>query len=597
MDLRRRTLPRSGWPVVAIGLIALVSLLMLVLVSDGRAQVASLPDIAVSPNEPAAFQQPSVAVDPTNPARLAIAFQEGRGHESCRVARSQDGGRTWRTEAVVGRGAQIALPGELPQCYDPHVAYGPDGTLYYQYEPLEPGHRRVLVTAARGGGDFEQPVNVEPAGPGTDYTDLYSSRAVDPSTGRYYAAWLRYCLPDVPEPRGVANCLPNPGMLLVAASADGGRTFLPPARVNPVTIPDPARNFVAVDRAGKVYVAWNDGFFTSTGTGNPNPTVLYTSTSGDQGRSFDPPRRLAELQTCSGELCYPPESANFPWFHAAGGLPGQAFVTWWDRPGGRYRVFFAATRDGGQTWSAPRVVGVPPGGDDHQQHRPRVAVTPQGRVYIAYYDLAPDSLQDVYLIESSDAGATFSTPRKLNDVPSDARIGPVGSDRLANFGVRLGLGTAGESPLAAWTDSRRGDRVTGRQDVVVDGPAGAGPDRCVPTRGFRSVRVTPRGRGLRIAFSRLVRRKVDIDVFQQSAGRRILGNRRVARYRGRSGAVTWSGGGAGDGVFVVRLRMRLPGGAQDVRRVALSRRGGRFSVRRAYYRRASCGLVTSFKLE
>ena len=43
--------------------------------------------------------------------------------------------------------------------------------------------------------------------------------------------------------------------------------------------------------------------------------------------------------------------------------------------------------------------------------------------------------------------------------------------------------------------------------------------------------------------------------------------------------------------------MRLPGGVRDVRRVALRRRDGRFSRRPAFYRRASCGLLTSFKLE
>ena len=43
--------------------------------------------------------------------------------------------------------------------------------------------------------------------------------------------------------------------------------------------------------------------------------------------------------------------------------------------------------------------------------------------------------------------------------------------------------------------------------------------------------------------------------------------------------------------------MRLPGGLRDVRRVALVRRDGRFARRPAFYRRASCGLLSSFKLE
>ncbi len=43
--------------------------------------------------------------------------------------------------------------------------------------------------------------------------------------------------------------------------------------------------------------------------------------------------------------------------------------------------------------------------------------------------------------------------------------------------------------------------------------------------------------------------------------------------------------------------MKLPGGRTDVRRLALARRGGRFRVRAGYYRRRSCGLLSSYKLE
>jgi hypothetical protein len=81
----------------------------------------------------------------------------------------------------------------------------------------------------------------------------------------------------------------------------------------------------------------------------------------------------------------------------------------------------------------------------------------------------------------------------------------------------------------------------------------------------------------------------------------VLGERRVARFAGRRRGVTWSGSSrrvrVRDGLFSARFVMRLPGGARDVRRIALRRRDGRFSRRPAYYRRASCGALTSFKLE
>ena len=121
-----------------------------------------------------------------------------------------------------------------------------------------------------------------------------------------------------------------------------------------------------------------------------------------------------------------------------------------------------------------------------------------------------------------------------------------------------------------------------------------GAARCVATSGFKSVSARARGRGLRLGFTRRRARRVTVDVFQHSAGRRVLGNRRVARF---TKAVVWRGRRGSDGLYSARFTMKLPGRLRDVRRVALRRAGGRFTRRPAFYRRASCGAVTSFKLE
>lgn len=127
-----------------------------------------------------------------------------------------------------------------------------------------------------------------------------------------------------------------------------------------------------------------------------------------------------------------------------------------------------------------------------------------------------------------------------------------------------------------------------------DQPPAAG---CAPSSGLRSVSVRPRGAGLRLGFRRARARRVTVDVFQHSAGRRVLGERRVAHFGARRRGVRWNGRGATDGLFSARFVMALPGGLRDVRRVALVRRDGRFARRPAFYRRASCGLLSSFKLE
>lgn len=118
---------------------------------------------------------------------------------------------------------------------------------------------------------------------------------------------------------------------------------------------------------------------------------------------------------------------------------------------------------------------------------------------------------------------------------------------------------------------------------------------CAVNARLRSVAAARRGRGLRFGFVRRGAGRVTVDVFRVSDGRRILGNRRVARFTGRGGPFAWNGRGrgGGDGYHFVRFRAR----GAETRRIALRRRGGRFSRRRDFETRNGCGAIRAFKLE
>jgi hypothetical protein len=134
------------------------------------------------------------------------------------------------------------------------------------------------------------------------------------------------------------------------------------------------------------------------------------------------------------------------------------------------------------------------------------------------------------------------------------------------------------------------------------GTAGSGATVCTFRPAFRSVDVGRRGSGVRIALSRSVEQRVDVDVFQHAQGRRVLGERLVARFRARSSSFTWNGRAnrpgrrVTDGVYSVRFRVRSGAGVEDVRRETLRRANGRFSEGRAFDRVQSCGAVRAFKL-
>lgn len=147
-----------------------------------------------------------------------------------------------------------------------------------------------------------------------------------------------------------------------------------------------------------------------------------------------------------------------------------------------------------------------------------------------------------------------------------------------------------------------GDAVVPRADC--NAAAATSAQACAAsTDAFRTVRARPRGRGVDLSFSRRVARPVRIDVFQVAAGRTVLRERLVARFRDRTGTVRWNGRSqrgrraVRDGLLFARFRLTDERGRTDERRVTLRRAGGRYAVRPDFYRRGSCGSLTAFKLE
>lgn len=115
---------------------------------------------------------------------------------------------------------------------------------------------------------------------------------------------------------------------------------------------------------------------------------------------------------------------------------------------------------------------------------------------------------------------------------------------------------------------------------------------CAARSAYKRVRLRRRGRGLRVDVATAARQRFRLDVFS--------GKRLVARFRNRSKAFTWNGRGQGrrkvrDGYYVVRVTATRTGGKADVRRFAVVRRHGRYTVRPAIESVSLCGLVRSFR--
>jgi len=134
-------------------------------------------------------------------------------------------------------------------------------------------------------------------------------------------------------------------------------------------------------------------------------------------------------------------------------------------------------------------------------------------------------------------------------------------------------------------------------------PQAQQPTACQSRAGFITASAKGAGRsgGVDLTFRRRVDRPVTVDIFQQSQGRKVTGERRVKRFTNQTDSFTWNGRDSRgrkvpNGVYFARFKVAGANGAVDTVRVTLGKSKGRFGPRRAFYGRDSCGTLGKFKL-
>lgn len=427
-------------------------------------------NVPVTDTAPHAYQGPWVAVDPTEPRQLAVSFQDANG-TNCWLGLSSNGGATWTEVDLAGpagQGAKIMLPSGVVKCFRPSLTYGPDGTLYYAYAAgtrltSGPGYNVIyLVASSDGGKTFGSPVPIDNTplpSSGNNVNDQIPRVATDPKTGRLYVAWQH-----VIGRFSAENCL-------VASSTDQGRMFSNPVQVNgpdddcgPVEAPD-------VGPGGRLYVSFQA--ILRSASGQVGPALADVAFSTNHGGSFSTPVAVQTSYECGAPSF---EGSN----SCPSSLPGavsssdpevlaapsgkDVYLTSYGLVDGVYRVQFSVSRDLGRTWSEQRTIGIPSGLSGDNQILPSIAVAPDGRLDIVYYDLAtPSLLENTYLISSSDGGATFSKPDRISTVSSDTTIQRVFGNGPFDGGYLVA--STSDTTYAAWTDSRRGNATNGKQDI------------------------------------------------------------------------------------------------------------------------------------
>jgi hypothetical protein len=153
---------------------------------------------------------------------------------------------------------------------------------------------------------------------------------------------------------------------------------------------------------------------------------------------------------------------------------GRVYAGFHDRRGGAADVLVWSLQRGGSRWQGPTRVNDNPAGDKTSQYLPKLAVAPDGRLDVVYYDRRADRknvMNEVSLQSSFDDGRSFTERVRLSSRPFDSRLG-FGFDRnLPDLGSRLALLSGESEALAAWSDTRNGTAVTNKQDIFKAGVA------------------------------------------------------------------------------------------------------------------------------
>ncbi|HEV2784974.1 MAG TPA: sialidase family protein [Solirubrobacteraceae bacterium] len=460
----RRTPIIVAAALAAAGAVALVSSTTFDDAPDVKSPAAVVPvnESARDQGDISANNSPTLAQNPERRANLVVVNRVDTPAYTCGFHVSHDGGSQWSSRS-------IPIPrGEQPKCFAPDAAFAADGTLYISYVTLA-GRTNApnalwLTRSTDGGRTLSAPRRV--SGPLSFQVRI----TTDPRRPeRLYLTWLQ------PEDIGLALFTGSDNQIVVARSDDGGRSFRPRVRASDqsrrrVLAPSPA---VGLD--GELYVLYLDvqddrldyegGHGSRGGAPYQGHFSLVLGRSTDAGATWQeslvddtivPTRRFIAFLPPTPSLAVDPRS-------------GRIFVAFEDGREPPSDVRLWSLEPGAEEWDGPSRVNDTPSKDGSTQYLPKLAVAPDGRLDIAYYDRRDDPrdrLNDVSLQSSADNGETFTSRVRLTDESFDSRVGTGSDVGLPDIGSRLGMVSQSSAASVVWTDTRAGTEASNKQDIA-----------------------------------------------------------------------------------------------------------------------------------
>jgi hypothetical protein len=235
---------------------------------------------------------------------------------------------------------------------------------------------------------------------------------------------------------------------MTSRSTDGGKTFSSPVAVSPSDGQRRAAPALAVDPEGKATIAYYD---LGAQRASPDPTEqparwALMAASGD-----GPDGRFRPAEVVDGAIV--PLAKTGPIFDvpppALVAGPERQCAAWTDRRFGDPDVLLRCRSKTGP-WGPVERINDDPRGSGYWQYLPQLALAPNGRIDVAFYDRRANyynRLTGLDFAYSYD-GRTFSVNFDVSKVPFDATEGDVDP----GSGVTMWAGNT--SSLVVWADAR-----------------------------------------------------------------------------------------------------------------------------------------------
>lgn len=427
---------------------------------------------ALNPRDISAHNSPTLVRNPVRPDNLAVSSRIDTPFFSCGLHVSMNGGRTW---------AQTPIPapkGEEAKCFAPDVAFAADGKLYLSFVTLK-GRGNVpnatwISKSTDGGRTLSKPLKVSG---GLAFQVRLVTDPREPR--RLYMTWL--------QGKEVGTLkFTQPGNAIVAVrSDDGGSSWS-----RPVNVSRPSRERVVaasptVGPAGELYVVfldlgedrldYNGGHEGKGGPPYPGPVSLVLGRSSDRGRTWKESVVDDRLHLINRFIVFLPLLPS-----VAVAPDGRVYVAYHDGRAGDPDVWVWSLGPGSSDWRRPVRVNDTKKRDGTWQYLPKLAVAPDGRLDVLYYDRRADSknvMNRVSLQSSFDAGKSFSPTMNLSSRAFDSRIGFGAKEGMPDLGSRLALVSDDSRAIGLWTDTRAGTPRTQKQDLAAAQVAFARPTR------------------------------------------------------------------------------------------------------------------------